>query len=163
MVDPASTPTSTFLRGALADPAGNVSAWGRETCTAVPLDDRAFGGTVAWQRVERTGAHAGTLTILRKDVAGAFLITKPVAARRLALLATGCPACGSLIATVYPDRGPSRSANISLRRGREGPAAFALPFALDPDVRVRLQVLVLGGGRVEIDGLGIAGLVRAPQ
>ena len=138
------------------DPAGNASAYGAETCTAVPLDDSVFGGSRPWVLRRDAAAFAGTITALPRSVNGAFLITPPLHAGRARLLAIGCPACGALLAIVYAPDGRSRSATISLHRARRGPLEVALPFTFDPADAVRLQLLATAtSGPIAIDGLAL--------
>jgi len=90
------SPGTTYCFSARAhDRAGNVSGWGSETCTALPVDDRTL--TLAsgpWARRLAAGYYNGTYSSSAK--AGAALVLRNIEARRLTLLATRCPACGAV-------------------------------------------------------------------
>jgi hypothetical protein len=76
------------------DAAGRVSAWSAEKYTAVPLDDRSLSRSASWTR--GTGSAYYRSTYLRSSTYGARLSRTGVVARRIALLATTCPTCGTV-------------------------------------------------------------------
>ncbi len=90
------SPGTTYCFSARArDRAGNVSAWSAETCTALPVDDRtlaAASGT--WLRRSADGYFRRTYSTAARK--GAALVLPGVQVRRLALLATRCPTCGTV-------------------------------------------------------------------
>jgi hypothetical protein len=91
----AGSPGHTYCFSVRArDATGAVSAWGREACTAVPLDDRSLVRSGAWT----AGTHPDCYrsTFVRSSAAGATLTRTGVLARRIALVATTCAACGSV-------------------------------------------------------------------
>jgi hypothetical protein len=76
------------------DNAGNVSGWSAEQCTAVPLDDRALTASTGWARYTGSGSHYdGSFTVAHS--AGRTLTRTGVQARKLWLVATTCPSCGT--------------------------------------------------------------------
>jgi hypothetical protein len=88
-------PGTTYCISARAwDKVGNVSAWGPESCTAVPLDDVALTSRGTWTRTTETGYYLGTVS--RSTIAGARLTSATVSARRLVVLVTKCPGCGTI-------------------------------------------------------------------
>jgi hypothetical protein len=85
----------TYCFSVLArDSDGGVSPWTAETCTAIPLDDRALTRSSGW--TAGTGSSYYRSTYLRSSTYGANLTRTGVVARRIALLATTCATCGSL-------------------------------------------------------------------
>lgn len=86
---------STYCFSARArESTGVLSAWTPETCTAVPLDDRSVTRSSSW--AARTGSAYFAGTNVRTSQAGATLTRTGVVARRIALLATTCPGCGTV-------------------------------------------------------------------
>jgi len=73
---------------------GSLSAWTADTCTAVPLDDRSLARYGRW--TARTGTAYFRSTSLRSSTYGAEVTRTRVVARRMAILATTCPTCGSV-------------------------------------------------------------------
>jgi hypothetical protein len=90
------SPGTTYCFSARAhDRAGNVSAWSTETCTALPVDDRALAAASGtWLRGSASGYYRGTYSA--SATAGTALLLRGIQARRLALLATRCPVCGTV-------------------------------------------------------------------
>lgn len=76
------------------DAAGRLSSWTAETCTALPLDDRSLTLHGTWTRSLSTAYYRGTY--LRTSSHGAYLTRTGVVARRIALLVTTCPTCGTV-------------------------------------------------------------------
>ena len=76
------------------DTAGVRSYSTAETCTAIPLDDRSLTRSSGW--TAGTGDAYYRSTYLRSSTYGAKLTRTGVVARRIALLATTCPTCGSV-------------------------------------------------------------------
>lgn len=132
------------------DKAGNLSPWSKEQCTTAPLDDRALAQGPGWVRQQVPSAYGASQLVATR--AGSTLTRAHVTARRIALVVTTCPGCGTvgvywngvLLRTVnlagttqfrkivvVVDLGALRSGTLSLRTGSAKPA--------------------------EIDGLGLAG------
>jgi hypothetical protein len=76
------------------DVAGNVGPWSAERCTAVALDDRALRATSGWTRGTSTSAAYGTWSRARRSRVS--LTRASVEGRRIALVVTTCPTCGSV-------------------------------------------------------------------
>ena len=76
------------------DKAGNLSGWSSERCTAVALDDRALSASTGWTRATGSAYYAGTTTSAAQT--GGVLTRTGIQARRLSLLATRCPGCGTV-------------------------------------------------------------------
>jgi hypothetical protein len=75
------------------DAAGNASSWGGERCSTVPLDDAALSGGANWTRTTGSGYYLGTVS--RAGAYGSKL-TATLSARRLIVLVTKCPTCGTI-------------------------------------------------------------------
>jgi hypothetical protein len=91
------------------DTQGNHSAWSAEKCTSRPLDDRSLAAaTSGWTRSTASWAYSRTVT--RTTTAGAKLTRSGSYVRRLSVVATTCPTCGSV--DVYV--GSARVGTISL-------------------------------------------------
>lgn len=149
------TPGRTYCHEARArDRAGNESpSWSPGRCFAVPLDERGLDrSTGSWS------SHTGDLAFLggyaQTRERGAWL-REEVVGRRLALLATTCPACGS-VRVLWRGR-PVRRINL----GKAGPSRtrFIAITTLPGRQRGTLRVEVTSAGeRVRIDGLGVSGV-----
>jgi len=70
------------------------SAWTSESCTAVPLDDRSLTRSSGWTAATGSAYYRGTA--LRATAVGTKLTRTGVVAKRIALLATTCPTCGTV-------------------------------------------------------------------
>jgi hypothetical protein len=76
------------------DVAGNTSAWSAPRCSAAALDDRSLTASSGWTRTANSVYHAGTATVTTR--AGATLSRTGVQAKRIYLVATRCPTCGTV-------------------------------------------------------------------
>ena len=74
------------------DLAGNVSAYSKERCTAVPVDDRGLTRDARWQAVSASSYYRGTAVTTQTKTATMSL--GGVQTKRVNVLAVGCPACG---------------------------------------------------------------------
>lgn len=73
---------------------GGVSAWTAETCTTTPIDDRSLTATGTWTRGTGTAYFDGTFS--RSTTAGDRLTRTNARYKRLVLVATTCPTCGTV-------------------------------------------------------------------
>ncbi|MGG5258185.1 hypothetical protein [Phycicoccus avicenniae] len=110
------------------DRVGNTSAWSAERCTARALDDRALAAGTGWTRAGSSSASAGTVT--RTTTAGRVLTRTRTVARRVLVVATTCPTCGTLDVFLGSTRVGSVSTRSSTTRARQ---VLALPLL--PSVR----------------------------
>ncbi len=127
-----------------------VSPWSRERCLTVPLDDRALARRGRWRSLSGRRFFSSTLT--QTDQKGAAL-TRVVSARRLALVALRCRACGA----VHVYLGRKRVARVDLRSGGR-PRIQILPVATWSRPRHGLlKVIAVSPGRtVAVDGLAVS-------
>jgi hypothetical protein len=130
------------------DTAGNVSSWGTERCSAVPLDDGALTASGSWTRTTGTGYYLGT--VARSVTTGSALTSPTVAARRVLVLVTKCPTCGSI--DVYWNGTLSLSASLAasstLKRQYVSLPAFSQLQTGVVMIKVRSSAQT-----VEVDGL----------
>lgn len=90
------------------DAVDNVSGWTPERCVSAPLDDRSLAQSGGWSRA--TGSAYYRSTVTRTTTGSASLTRTGVKTRRITLLVTKCPTCGSM--NVY--WGGTRISSISL-------------------------------------------------
>lgn len=76
------------------DLAGNVGTWSPERCTAVAFDDRAMSATSGWTRGTSASYAYGTWSLATRSAVS--LSRGSVQGRRIVLVVTTCPACGSV-------------------------------------------------------------------
>jgi Divergent InlB B-repeat domain len=126
---------------------GSRSPVSNERCTSVPLDDRALTRHGTWTAKHLFGYYLNTF--LTTKTHGASLTASGVHANELAVVATVCPACGSIRVSMA-----GASHNFSL----VGPATKreqVLIFELGTVQTGTVTILVTSSNkRVEIDGLG---------
>lgn len=102
------------------DCAGNASTWTAPQCTTRLLDGRALSAGAGWNRTTPAGRWNETATGSARP--GATLTRAGVHARQVAILATTCPTCGSVLLFV----GATEVGRLSLhsrttRRSRSAP------------------------------------------
>ncbi len=125
--------------------------WSAERCTAVPLDDRSLARRGSWST--GTGAAYYRSTWTRSYAPGVTLVRTAVQAKRIAIVATTCPTCGSV--QVYLGtrllRTISLTSSATVNRRVIGVATFS-------SVRAGTLTLKVTTSRrmVRIDGLGIS-------
>jgi len=76
------------------DVAGDVGGWSAQRCTAVALDDRAMDATSGWIRGTSTAYAYGTWSWAAHSAVSLSL--GAAQGRRVVLVATTCPTCGSV-------------------------------------------------------------------
>jgi hypothetical protein len=91
---PAATGSSYCFSVRARDADGGVSQWSGEACTAIPVDDRALTRSGTWAAGTGTAFYRGTW--LRSYARGAKLTLSGAKGRRVALVASTCPTCGSV-------------------------------------------------------------------
>lgn len=144
------TGTTYCLRVSGRDEFGTAGRVSSPRCTAVPLDDRNLNRSGAWRNVSSKGSYLGTV---RRSSRKGSALSRTVAARHVALVATKGPAMGRV--AVY--RGRTLVKRISLaassvhKRVTVPVAAYARP------VTGTFRIVVISRGRpVLIDGLAVS-------
>ncbi len=144
---------STYCFEATArDRAGNAAlGWSARRCFALPLDDRAFERKGRW--VRRADAPAYFLDTYLETVQRGASLRLEVAAKRIALLVTKCPRCGSV--TVRWRGRVVKEISLAARRTR--PSTLVAIARFPAAERGVLKVNVTSSGRpVRVDGLGVS-------
>jgi hypothetical protein len=136
------------------DRAGNAApGWSARRCFALPLDDRAFERKGRW--VGRADAPDYFRDTYLESVQRGASLRRDVAAKRIALLVTKCPRCGS-VAVRWRGRVVKEIALGAPRTRRSVLVTVARFPAAERGV---LRVDVTSSGRpVRIDGLGVGSL-----
>jgi Fibronectin type III domain len=126
-------------------------AWSAERCTAVPLDDRSLSAHGTWGR--STGSAYYRATSTRSYAYGAALVRTSVKAKRVAIVATTCPTCGSI--RVY--LGSTLLRSISLRSSTtvNGRVITVADFGSVRSGTLTIKVST-SGRMVRIDGLAVS-------
>jgi hypothetical protein len=126
-----------------------ISHWSHDRCFARAVDDRGLRHSGRWRTRRRAVFYEGTASATRTR--GATL-TLAVAGRRFALIATTCPTCGSVTASI----GRLHLAAVSLRTPRTH-NLVVVPLERGKLRRGVLRITALRTGRpVRIDGVGVS-------
>ena len=134
---------------------GIVGTWSAETCTAVPLDERALirNAASAWARTTDNGwiSRSGSKATLK----GSSLTTATSrTVRQLGIVALTCPTCGSVDAFI----GKTKVGTFKLAKsGAATRSLLTLPrFTSAKTGKIQL-VVSTSGKTVKIDALAISG------
>jgi uncharacterized delta-60 repeat protein len=133
------------------DWAGNIGAFGTESCVAFPVDDKDLAKTGSWTGLTGKAYYAGTAR--RSSANGATLSLAGADYRHLALVATKCTGCG----TVKVYRGSTLLATVKLAAGSTK-HRVVIPIQNSATVlsgTIKIKI-VSTGKPVTIDGLGIS-------
>ena len=143
--------TTYCFRATATDAAGNVSQLSAEECTSVLLDNLAFRHFGGWKA--RQGNEYFLKTYSQTTSHRATLRLKSVSAKRLAIVATTCPRCGTISVLL----GGQLLRSISLRSSATQKRRL-IPIANFQQVRTgSLRVKVMSSGSlVRIDALGVS-------
>lgn len=131
------------------DTLGNLTAWSLQRCVSRPLDDRSLSASTGWSRATDAAALDGTVTTTTRK--GAELRRGTVQARRVVVVATRCPSCGT--ADVFI--GSTRVGRIDLRATTtERQQVITLPLQ-SKVLTGRLVIRTTSSSRVSIDGVAL--------
>ena len=119
-------------------------------CTAVPLDDRALTAKGTWNRSKGNGYYLNTFSA--SSTKGSSL-SRNVRAKRVALLATKCPGCGTVKVFLGKKllKKVSLAASSTQKKRLIGIASFSNAKA----GKIRI-VVITAGKTVKIEGLGVS-------
>jgi hypothetical protein len=145
-------PGRTYCFSARAtDAALNTSQYGAERCTAVPVKNTSLTHQGQWAKKKGKGYFLGTFSLSSAN--GASLVLPKIHAKRLAIVVTKCPRCGTikvffrskLLRTIRLRAGSIRKRQI-------------VDLAIFKAVRSgSLRALVTSSGRpVKIEGVGVS-------
>lgn len=148
------SPGATYCFRARANSAaGSQSGWSNERCRAVPLDDRNLTTRGSWARPYANGSYMSTVT--RSTSRGSILEREGMTARRVFLVATRCPSCGTVRITL--DGAAVRTVDLWAETTTPGALVSVATF---PELRqgtLRLEVTTQGR-LVEVDGFVLSPL-----
>ena len=130
---------------------GAVSAWTRETCTAVPLDERSMTKSGSW--TAGTGSAYFKSTYLRSTAKGAKLVRTGAQAKRIAIVATTCSTCGRV--SVYWGSTLLKTVSLVSTTTKNKRVITIATFAEVRSGTITLKVYA-SGKKVLIDGLVIS-------
>ena len=135
------------------DQRGLTGPWSSERCTAAPLDNRSLLHSGGWASGTGSAYYRGTWT--RAYAYGAKAVRASVRAKRIVLVATSCPTCGTV--RVYLGSTLLRSISLysatTINRRVFSVATFS-------SIRSGTVTVKLSSSRhrVIVDGLGISGM-----
>jgi hypothetical protein len=146
------TPGSTYCFSARArDAGGNLTRWSASKCTAIPVDDTATSASGTWTRSTGSAYFLGTFSV--SSTLGDTLTLANVSAKRLSLLVTKCPTCG----TIQLLWNGIVLQTVNLRSSTTKTAQVLTAFNLGSLQTGTVSAQVASSGRpVEIDGLGVS-------
>ena len=135
------------------DAAGNTSQWSAPRCVTTPRDDRALvAKTAGWKRTTATGYLANTYTST-STINTSLATTSALNVRRIGLIATRCPTCGTVAVYV----GGTKVGTISLRSATTtSRASIVLPTLPAARLGIVKFIVTTKGKLVRIDGALIA-------
>ncbi|MQB01032.1 MAG: hypothetical protein GEU78_12180 [Actinobacteria bacterium] len=136
------------FRVAAVNGAGLRSAFSTARCTALPRNDRSLSASDGWARRSGSGHYLGTFS--RTSRFGATL-RKHLTAKRLALVATRCPGCGTV--KVFLGRRLLKKVSLGATATRKKRVIRIATFSSRRSGRVRIRV-VSRKKPVLIEGLG---------
>lgn len=156
--------TTQCFRARATDNALNAGTFGTAGCTAIPLHQGQTGTgqplvySGAWTPTASVGSYLGSYR--QTTTTGAFVQVANVQARRLALVVTRCPTCGSVSVTWTPTVGAAVNlGTISLVNAatlnKQVVNLGAAPFASVQTGTLKVTVNSTGGKPVRIEGIGI--------
>jgi hypothetical protein len=151
--DATGDPGHTYcFRASATNGAGLTSGWSETRCTSLPRDDRDLTASDSWEL--KTGANYYLGTFLLSTKRGQTL-TEDVTAKRLSLVATRCPGCGTVKVFLDDELLKQISlANETLKKRRVLPIAN---FAEERAGTVTIKI-ISRAKPVQIDGLGASPL-----
>ena len=135
------------------DAAGNTSQWSALRCVTTPRDDRALvAKTAGWKRTTAAGYLANTYTST-STINTSLATTSALNVRRIGLIATRCPSCGSVAVYI----GATKVGTISLRAATTtSRASIVLPTLPAARSGIVKFIVTTKGKLVRIDGALIA-------
>jgi hypothetical protein len=147
----AASPGWTYCFSARAlDAVGNVSPWSAESCTALPLMNTSLAHSTGWRKRTGSGYYMRSYSISSRR--GAALIRRGVLTRRIAVIATKCPTCGTL--GVYWNGTLLKKINLAASTTRKRQLVTVAGWASPRSGTVKLVVLS-SGKPVIVEGLGL--------
>lgn len=146
------SPGATYCFTVVAvDAADNRSPESDEACRTVPFDDRNFSRSGQWSSKYQSAAYQSTTTAT--TFKGATLTGPSVTARRVYIIATRCPTCGTITVDVP---GAARR-TLRLQAATTVKSQFIHVATVTTPKKGNITVTVATSGRpIEIDGMVIS-------
>jgi hypothetical protein len=132
------------------DNAGNVSAYSKDRCTTVPVDDRTLDRTGRW--TAGRGAYLAQ-THLRTTERGASLELPGVKAKKIIVIVDRCPACGAI--DIFWKGTKIRHFNLASEALKKRQFIQLPKFAKLQAGKLRI-VVTSNGKKVLVDAIGVA-------
>jgi hypothetical protein len=143
---------STYcLSVAAHDVDGYVGPWSAERCTATPLDDRSLSRKGSWASGTGSAYYRGTW--IRSTALGATAVRASVQAKRISIVVTTCPTCGSV--KVYWGSTLLRTVSLVSSTAANRKVIAVATFASVRSGTVTVKVST-SGRKVLVDGLAIS-------
>ncbi len=144
------TPGYTYCFSVAAtDAAGNTSAYSNEKCTALPLRNTQLSHKGSWAKKTGSGYYLSSYSLSYRK--GSEVVRTGVAARRIALLVTKCPGCGTV--QVFFNGTSLKKASLASSVTRKKQLVYVMPFSSLRSGTVKVRV-VSAGKPVRVEGLG---------
>jgi ELWxxDGT repeat protein len=134
----------------VTDKVGNTSTPSAQKCTSLPVDDPVLGGAGWTRRSGQFGYYRTTYS--QSSTQGATLALPGVQAKRLAMVATTCPSCGSV--RVFQGTTLLKQVNLAAANVEHRVIPIA-SFSTVHTGTVKIKIATTGKP-VIIDGLGVA-------
>jgi hypothetical protein len=145
------SPGSTYCFSTRAlDAVGNLSPWSAESCTALPLKNTSLSHSTGWSKQTGSGYYMKSYSISSRQ--GASLTRTGVVTRRIAVVVTKCPTCGTL--GVYWSGTLLKKINLAATATRKKQLITVAGWASSRSGTVKLVVLS-SGKPVMVEGLGL--------
>jgi uncharacterized delta-60 repeat protein len=148
----AALPGYTYCFSArVRDTAGTVSAWSTEKCTSTPVDDSALIAQGAWAHLQDSRYYLGTYST--STAAGATLSLNGIRAKRLAVLVTTCPTCGTI--GFYWNGTLLQQVNLTAPATKRKQLVALPAFSSTQNGTATIKI-TSSGKTVEVDALGVS-------
>lgn len=132
------------------DKGGLLSPWSRERCAGTPVNDTALNASGAWVRGKGTGFYLSDFSAATQQ--GARLSLAGVKAKRIGLVVTRCPTCGSLRVML----GAQTLKNVSLVSAKRRTRVYVPIEVFSKPRQGTVSIVVTSSGRsVIVEGLGV--------
>ena len=130
---------------------GFVGSWSAERCTATPLDDRSLARKGGWSTGTGSAYYRGTW--IRSTTLGATAVRASVQAKRISIVVSTCPTCGSI--KVYLGSTLLRSISLVSSTAVNRKVITVATFTTVRSGAVTVKVST-SGRKVLVDGLAIS-------
>jgi hypothetical protein len=141
----------TYCFSARSRVGARTGSWSAETCTAVPLDDPKLSRSGGWTAITGTAYYRSTA--VRASRTGSSVSRSGIEARRIALVVSTCPTCGSV--KVYWNGTYKKTISLKSTTTRHKVVVSALSFSAVRTGTLKL-VIASSSKRVLVDGVAVS-------